>query len=162
MQHQMDELGQEGHSNNGPNQVEHNMGASHTLSVQAGLYRCQYGGNTGTNVIAQQDGDGAFQGNQALAGHSHQNTDGSGGGLDHQGHAKTNGQAQQRMGGKAAQEVNHGLMLPQGSYCIPHHGHTQHQDTKPQEYGTQMFQLAFFAHGLHQETDGQNQGNIIS
>ena len=65
------------------------------------------------------------------------------------------------MGGESSQDVHNPGILAQGDDGIAHHAHAQHQDTKPQEHGTQVLQGPFFADDLHHKANGNDQGDVV-
>ena len=109
------------------------MGQGHLLGRPAGAGRCQHGRDARPDVIAQQDRHRPFQGDEALRRHGHEDADGGRAGLDDQGHADTDDDAEQGDFGKPADELDEERIVPQRRHGLAHELHAQHKQAEAEE-----------------------------
>ena len=129
------------------------MSCSYTLSCKVSTQRSEYGSNTGTDVVAEQYRNRAFQRNKALTGHGDKNTDGSTARLNQHSHNHTDTDAKQRIAGENLDEMYKAGIVTQRHNSLAHHIHAQHQNTEAQHNLAKIFCTAFFRQQLHQKAD---------
>ena len=152
-QHELNEERHQDYENYTADNVEHYMGCSYTLGREVGAQRSEYGSNAGTDIVAEQYRNCAFQRNKALTGHGDKNTDGSTAGLNQYSHNHTDTDAQQRIAGENLDEVNKAGIVTQRHNSLAHHIHAQHQNTEAQHNLAEIFCAAFSRQQLHQKAD---------
>ena len=152
-QHEFNEERHKDYKNYTADDVEHYVSCSYTLSCKVSTQRSEYGSNTGTDVVAEQYRNRAFQRNKALTGHGDKNTDGSTAGLNQYSHNHTDTDAQQRIAGENLDEMHKAGIVTQRHNSFAHHIHAQHQNTEAQHNLAKIFCAAFSRQQLHQKAD---------
>ena len=131
----------------GTDDVEHQMDHCGPLGAAAGADGCQHGGDTGTDVLAEQHIHGGGQTHNAAVGQGLQNTHGGGGGLDQGCEACAHQDADQRVG-KVGHDAGKGGGIPQRHHGVAHEVHADEQDAQAGDYvGPVLHLLLIYKHG---------------
>ena len=133
--------------------IEHQVDDGGPFGVAPGAHRGQYSSDTGTDILTEEDIDGAAQSDHATVGQGLKDTDRGGGGLDQSGKEGTGQDTKHRIRelGHQVYESGH---LPQRDHGGAHHVHTNEEDAQTTQDTAVVVELRLFQkyhHGHAQE-----------
>ena len=144
----------------GTEDIDGQMHDGNALCVGAGTDRGDNCGDTGTDILTHDDRNGGAGRNECGERQRLQNTDGSGRGLNHRRDNRTEEQTQQRIF-KLDKNIGKGGGFGERLNCIGHHFHTENQNGKADENGTDgVFAVTFGHHAQNDADEGKNRCEV--
>ena len=132
-----------------PDHIEHQMDHCRAFARTVGADRREHGGDTGADVLAEQDINHPAQADSAAAGQRLQNADRRGGGLNDGRENRPGEDSQHRIGEGPHQLDEHRLIL-EGAHGPRHHIHAGKEDAESHDYHADMLR-EFFTKKHHQD-----------
>ena len=141
------------HKDQSTNNIEVQMHHCGTAGILVGTDRSHHGRHASTDVLTQNDGDGAAEGDDTGGTKALENTNGSGGRLDHSGQHRTNQNTDKRIG-EGHHQVCKPRLVTQELHGAAHEIHTGHQCHKAKK--NRSDEVLLLALGEHVEDNADD------